>query len=82
MPSRQELDALALICEAPVIQLFKRNSSLRPVDLVQLLTAYDKKTYEIDDVTMAADLIQKCLMWVPTDRISAFQATQHPFFAK
>ena len=76
------MDALASICEAPVIQLFKRNVNLRPVDIVQLLTAYDKKTYDIEEVKLAADLIQQCIRWVPSDRISAAQATLHPFFTK
>lgn len=34
MPSKQEMESFANICEAPVIQLFKRNVNLRPVDIV------------------------------------------------
>jgi len=30
---------------------------LRPVDIVQLLTAYDRKAYNIEEIKMAADLI-------------------------
>ena len=57
MPSKQEMESLANICEAPVIQLFKRNVNLRPVDIVQLLTAYDKRAYDIEEIKLAADLI-------------------------
>jgi hypothetical protein len=38
---------------------------MRPVNIVELLTAYDKRAYDLEEIKLAADLIKKCLMWVP-----------------
>jgi serine/threonine protein kinase len=80
MPSDTEMERLSTMCEAPVIQLFKRNANCRPVDISRLLTAYDKNFYDAEDIKNATDLIQKCLRWVPADRISSAEAVEHPLF--
>lgn len=80
MPSDTEMEKLSTMCEAPVIQLFKRNANCRPVDISRLLTAYDKNFYDAEDIKNATDLIQKCLRWVPADRISSAEAVEHPLF--
>jgi len=37
--------------------------------------------YEQEDLQGAADLIERCIRWVPKDRISAADALDHPFLA-
>ena len=82
MPSPKEIQQLEKICEQPVIQLLKRNQDFGAVDLAVLMTKNSKSPYEETDIKHAADLISKCLMWVPADRISAAKALSHPFFGK
>ena len=55
-----------------VIQLFKRCSTLDPnekmsiLDMLKTSTAFiNKKIYTEEDLKLAADLIEKCLKWVP-----------------
>ena len=62
------------------MQLFAKNKCMNKVDLVKLLSANTKGAYSADDIFKAADLIENCLKWVPSDRISAFEALEHPFF--
>jgi len=40
-----------------------------------------KSSYIQSDIEKAADLIKKCLRWVPEDRITAKDARLHPFFS-
>lgn len=69
MPNESELQRLAQMCEAPAIQLFKRNKHLGEVDLVKLIQSNPNNGYTKEDVVHGADLIKKCLKWVPADRI-------------
>ena len=38
------------------------------------------KNYSKEEITLAADLIEKMLNWVPGKRISCEDALKHPFF--
>jgi len=82
MPTHEELKQLEKICEQPVIQLLKRNQDFGEVDIAVLMTKNSKSPYQETDIKHAADLINKCLKWVPGDRISAANALKHPFFKK
>jgi hypothetical protein len=42
--------------------------------MVKLMTAYPVSGYSIEDVNLAADLVKKCLKWVPSERITAEMA--------
>jgi serine/threonine protein kinase len=59
------------------------------IDLVHKIddiprTAFSKvipdKNYKRLDIENAADLIEKMLEWVPSNRISCAEALNHPFF--
>ena len=62
---------LSKICEAPVIQLLKRNTNYGEVDLERLMGANTQSQYSKNDIKNAADLVSKCIQWVPKNRISA-----------
>lgn len=51
--------------------------SVKKMDLGKLLS--HSKLYTNEEITLAADLIEKCLKAFPGDRISAAEALQHPF---
>ena len=80
MPSPREISELEKICEAPVMQLLKRNHNFGPTDMAEIMLANSRSKYEREDIEKAADLIELCLKWVPSDRISAKAALSHPFF--
>lgn len=50
MPSDRELTKLSQMCEAPAIQLFKRNKHLGEVDFVRLITANANTCYTKEEV--------------------------------
>ena len=74
------MDELNKICEAPVMQLFRRNQDFGQTDLVEIMMSNSRSRYSREDIVQAADLIEKCLRWVPKERISAQDALSHPFF--
>lgn len=80
MPTQEEMKELGKICEAPVITLLKRNQNYGEVDLARLMMANTKSNYKQSDVQNAADLVTKCIKWVPKHRISAADCLNHPFF--
>ena len=71
---------LSKICEAPVIQLLRRNQDFGRTDFVEIMMSNSRSRYVRDDIEQVADLIEKCLCWVPNERISASAALKHPFF--
>ena len=80
-PTEDEFERLGKLCEIPVLQLLKRNEDCHEVDLARLMMSNSKSHYQIADVEKAADLINKCIKWVPEDRITAHAAKMHPFFS-
>ena len=49
-------------------------------DLLMSTRAYlQKGLYKEKDLRDAADLIQKCVTWVPNNRLTAEEALAHPF---
>ena len=80
MPNPKEMAELEKICEAPVMQLLKRNKDFGPTDLVEIMMSNSRNRYDRADMIQAADLIEKCLKWVPNQRISAIDALSHTFF--
>ena len=80
MPTEREIEEFKKICEAPVIQLLMRNKNFGEVNFEQLMIANSRNAYRREDIEKAADLVKKCLMWLPQDRISAADAMRHPFF--
>lgn len=81
MPTEDEFARLGKLCEIPVLQLLQRNEDCFEVDLAKLMMSNAKSQYAASDIEKAADLIKKCLKWVPEDRITAKDARSHPFFA-
>lgn len=80
VPSETEFARLSKLCEIPVLQLLRRAEDVSEVDLASLMVSNSTNKYSATDIKQAADLINKCLMWVPEDRVTASQAMQHPFF--
>jgi len=80
MPTLQEMAELEKICEAPVMQLLKKNNDFGAVDLVELMMSNSRSSYTREDIEQAANLIEQCLKWVPKDRVSAANALCHSFF--
>ena len=66
-------------CQAPILKLFEKVKDPKQVDMTELLTLY-KKSYSKDDLVQVSDLILQCLKWLPNTRITAEEATSHPFF--
>lgn len=81
MPTEDEFARLNKLCEIPVLQLLQRNEDSYEVDLSRLMMSNSKSSYIQSDIEKAADLIKKCIKWVPEDRISAKDACNHPFFS-
>ena len=79
-PTEDEFARLGKLCEIPVLQLLKRTDEYYEVDLARLMMSNSKSCYDPGDIEKAADLIRKCLKWVPEDRISAREAMSHSFF--
>ncbi len=74
-PGNGEVAYLNLICEVDVVEVFnKLFIPLDPVEIGQLLIVDDKQAYGKKEITLAADLIKSCLMWVPKERIQARSA--------
>ena len=66
-PSPKEHADLSKICDAGTMNLLERCGEAGLVDLERLVA--DKRPG--DEVREVADLIVRCLKWVPSDRISA-----------
>jgi serine/threonine protein kinase len=79
-PTEDEFARLSKLCEIPVLQLLQRNEDCYEIDLAKLMMSNSKSSYIQSDIEKAADLIKKCLRWVPEDRITAKDARLHPFF--
>ena len=58
MPNQHEMNELQKICEAPVIQLFKKNKDFGQIDLVEILKSNSRTRYAQEDLESAADLIE------------------------
>jgi len=72
-----------MIVDESVIQIIKKFKGCQettPVNFTRLILAASP-TYNPTDVFQAADLIQKCLKWVPSDRTNADACINHPFLA-
>jgi len=74
--------------EKNVMELFRKCCNLeknQKLDLLQMFKscrAYSEHNFYTEkDLMEAAKLIEKCLMWLPRDRLTAADAMQHKFFA-
>ena len=57
MRTQAEIAELEKICEAPVMQLLKRNKDFGEVNLVEIMSCNSRARYSLDDLTEAAALI-------------------------
>ncbi len=57
---------------------FNEMDEIVPYDLKKLLNK--SKTYEDEDIEVAADLLVRIIAWEPSDRLTAAEALKHPFF--
>lgn len=86
-PSDQELKNLEnYFLESSVHEFFERICKLeknQKLDIQKMLMSssafYKHHIYSEQDLKDATDMITKCLKWVPTDRITALEAINHPF---
>ena len=62
----------------------EKNEKINMIDLLKLCPGYANKdqlgldAYTDEDIQNCADLIEQCLQWVPSSRISAKDAINHP----
>ena len=80
MPQVHEMKQLEKIINPTVLSLFKLNQNLGALNLTEIMMSNSRSRYARSDLEKAADLIEKCLKWVPSDRIKAKDALNHPFF--
>jgi len=58
----------------------EKNQKINLLDMLKSTPAHMKlDLYSADDLKDAADLIEQCLKWVPSERISAQDAFEHAF---
>ena len=58
----------------------ERNQKINLLDMLKSTPAHMKlDLYTENDLKDAADLIEKCLKWVPRERIAAGDALEHAF---
>ena len=77
-PTDEELRKLSEIVEERVLSIVKKATILPKMNLTLL---FSKAKYGEEEVKLAADLVNKMLRWVPSDRISAQEAMNHPFLS-
>lgn len=77
-PTEEDYRKLSSLVEERVLLILKKSIVLPKMDLRIL---FSKKEYGEEQVELAADLVHKMLKWVPSDRISARDAMEHPFLA-
>ena len=87
-PKESDLEAFhnELKMDKEVLRFFKKiantdkNMPIKWIDLLKAIPAFQKqKVYELKDLEMAADLLDKMVRWNPLDRITAEKALSHPF---
>ena len=49
------------------------------MNALDLTLLFNKHHYGDEQVRMAADLVNRMLRWVPSDRLSAIECMNHPF---
>jgi serine/threonine protein kinase len=81
MPTKEEMAKFAQLCEGPVIKLFERNQDFGEVDLAKVMMSNARSAYSREEIDLVADLINKCIKWIPQDRVTCLDALKHPFFA-
>ena len=77
------------LIETNVNELFKRtcklekNQRLNIYDMLRSSPAYlQHEIYSDKDLKDAADLIEKCLKWIPEERVTAKEALEKDSFCK
>jgi serine/threonine protein kinase len=75
-PSESELDELAPLVEPTLLNLMKRIGKLPKKNLNEI---FKSAKYTEEEKLEAADLIGSMIRWVPSQRLSAAEAMNHPF---
>jgi len=60
------------------IAILRKATIVPKLDLTKMIR---KDWYGEEEIALAADLVDKMLRWVPSDRISAREALNHPFLS-
>ena len=79
MPSKREMDELSKIIERPVLKLLEKNQNFGPTSIVDIMLGNSRSKYTRQELQSAVDLVEQCLRWVPSERITAANALSHPF---
>jgi glycogen synthase kinase 3 beta len=80
-PTEEEMVKLGEVVPSESLDMLKQIQNVHPdtkaINMTHFIGAYinDKQ-----QAAMAANLIDKCLKWVPSERISAVDALSHSFF--
>lgn len=54
-------------------------SNMQELPRIDMTKLFNNQVFSRVDIENAADLIYKMLKWVPSERISAKEALEHPF---
>lgn len=76
-PTEEDYKNLSDLVEPKALSILRKATVIPKLDITKIIR---KDWYgEEEEVIMAADLIDKMLRWVPSDRISAKAGLDHPF---
>jgi len=77
LPTTEQLQKMSKQIEPSKIALVHKVDDILKRDFKTILPA---DSYKKEDIAMAADLLDKMLYWVPSQRLSCEEALKHPFF--
>lgn len=77
LPSVQELKGMSKQITEAKIELVQRLDNIQKTDFTKVIQS---EHYAQKDIELAAKLLDKMLMWVPSQRISCLEALNDPFF--
>jgi glycogen synthase kinase 3 beta len=78
-PTEVEIAKLKKIIKDLALKVLLNVTDTSKADLAVMLNKITPE-YSKNDINAVVDLITNCLRWVPSDRISAENASNHPFF--
>lgn len=78
-PSDADIDAYSQLIDKSLMRLLRKIGDVDRKPLQNVLSIIEN-VYGRQDLAEASDLLEKIILWTPSDRISAKDALKHPFF--